>query len=117
MREPSLDERPEVARLTNLLGGSWVGLVVGVVRIGAADPTDICIEGESGPTLERGLLFEDGSIDRRFIHDPLEEIESLRCMSSRETSYAAIDSPDFTAVNLRPPPIPELFARIVSGCW
>jgi hypothetical protein len=32
-------------------------------------------------------------------------------------SYAVIDSPDFTAVSLRPLPIPELFVRIVSGCW
>lgn len=114
---PSLEERPEGALFTNLFGGSCVGLFIGADSIGAAEPFDNCIEGESGPTLDRGLLFEGGKIDNRFIQEPLEDIESLRCKSSPETSCAGTVSPDLTAISRLPPPMPELFVRIVSGCW
>jgi hypothetical protein len=41
------------------------------------------MDGESGPTLDLGLLlYELGIVDSRRIHDPLDETDSLRVPSS-----------------------------------
>lgn len=74
---PSLAERPEGSLFTNLFGGSCVGVFVGVDSIGAAELLESCMEGESGPMLDLGLLWELGNVDSLLIHELLDETESL----------------------------------------
>jgi hypothetical protein len=75
---PCADTLIDVLRLTSLLGCDCV--VVSLFEsIGAQDPFEKEIDGESGPTLDLGLpLCEPGNIENRRIHDPREDIESLR---------------------------------------
>ena len=69
---------PEVLRFTSLFGGSCGWPSNGLDSIGAAEPRDMASDGESGPTLDLGLLLREmGMVDRRLIHDPLDETESL----------------------------------------
>jgi hypothetical protein len=81
--EPLLDIDPlaalvDVARFTSLLGGNCAGLLPGFDSIGAADPWENVSDGESGPTLDLGLLFcEFGIVDNLRIQDPLDETDSL----------------------------------------
>lgn len=67
-----------VPRLTSLLGGSWESTESLWESIGAPEPWENT-DGASGPILDLGLpCCESGRIEeRRFIHDPLEDIESL----------------------------------------
>lgn len=63
--------------LTSLLGGSCCGTGPVGERIGAPEPCENDIDGESGPTLDRGLpCWESGRIDSRFIHEPFDDTES-----------------------------------------
>ena len=112
---PSLAERPEGARLTNLLGGNCVGVFVGFESIGAAEPLERLIDGESGPTLDLGLLWELGNAESLLIHDPLDDIESLLCTSSAGPSWSA-KSADFTIDNLCPLFILGACGRAVGVC-
>jgi hypothetical protein len=81
--EPLLDTDPltalvEDVRFTSLLGGSCAGLLVGFERMGTADPWENVNDGESGPTLDLGLLVcELGIVDNLRIQDPLDETDSL----------------------------------------
>ena len=61
-------------RFTSLFGGNGAGLLPVSSSIGVPEPL---IEGESGPTLDLGLLFtEIGSAESRLIQEPFEEPES-----------------------------------------
>ena len=74
---------PEGTRFTSLFGANCDALAPELGSIGAADdPLENVSDGESGPTLDLGLLPCDmGMVERRRIHDPLDEIES-RLVSS-----------------------------------
>lgn len=76
--------------MTSLFGGSWSAAVaVGPVgdKMGAAEPWEKVTDGESGPTLDRGLpCCDKGRMDRRRIQDPFDETES-------RTSSASSDGP------------------------
>lgn len=48
---------PDVALFTSLFGGSCGGVLTGSDRIGAAELWEKVNDGESGPTLDRGLLL------------------------------------------------------------
>src|SRR5690242_19819980 len=86
------DPRTEVERLTNLFGSNGDGLLP-LCNIGTADPWENVNEGESGPRLDRGLVFcEFGITDNLRIQDPFEEIESRR--SSLLSSGVDVFSPD-----------------------
>lgn len=67
-----------VPRLTSLLGGNWGTAEPSEDNMGAPEPWEKS-EGASGPILDRGLpCCESGRIEEsRFIHDPLEDTESL----------------------------------------
>jgi len=79
--------------------------------MGAAEPWEGLIEGESGPMLDRGLLFRElGIIDSRRIQEPLEEIDSLFASSSRNSAGDA-GSPGQKNECLRPP----LLLRTISS--
>ena len=73
------ESRPDVVRLTSLFGGSCEGVFVFVYKIGAAEPCDIVMDGESGPMLDLGLSpFVELCIDDNlFIHDMREETLSF----------------------------------------
>lgn len=89
------DPRIEVERLTSLLGSNGDGLRP-LGNMEAADPWENVNEGESGPTLDRGLAFcEFGIIDNLLIQDPFEEIESRR---SDLNSEADVFSPNLPSV-------------------
>jgi hypothetical protein len=47
----------DVALFTSLLGGNCAVLLFGFDNIGAAEPCENVSDGESGPTLDLGLLF------------------------------------------------------------
>lgn len=65
------------ARFTNLFGGSCAGGCPPGERIGAADPWEKVMEGESGPTLDLMLsCWDNGRIDNLRIQELLEERES-----------------------------------------
>ena len=109
--------RPDVARLTNLFEGNWAGLLPGHESMGAAETWENVSEGESGPVLERGLLFCDmGIVDSLLIHEPLEEIESLLTVSSVR-SCGDDKSPFRTIDSLLPPPLLLLSIRGLIGRW
>lgn len=95
---------PDVARFTNLFGGNCAGLLPGSERMGAAEPCENVSEGESGPTLDLGLLLCDlGLVDNLLIHDPLDDMES-RVASSPVCSCADEKSPFRTIESLLPIP-------------
>lgn len=48
---------PDVVLFTNLFGGNCAGLLAGLVSIGATEPCDTVIDGDSGPMLDLGLLL------------------------------------------------------------
>jgi len=94
-----LAARPEVVRFTSLFGGNCAGLLPGLDRIGTTEPCETVNEGESGPTLDLGLLLcEFGIVDSRLIHEPLEEIDSLRVSSSEVPKVSSCLNTD----NFRP---------------
>jgi hypothetical protein len=68
----------DVPRLTSLLGGSWEAAGPFEANMGVPEAWENR-DGASGPMLERGLpCCDKGRIEeRRFIHEPLEEMESL----------------------------------------
>lgn len=79
-----LDESPltflsEQALLTSLFGRSCAGTSEGEFNIGAPEPCERFINGESGPTLDLGLPlpFESCKVDNRLYQDPLDDNESL----------------------------------------
>lgn len=67
-----------VPRLTSLLGGNWEVDEPLLDSIGAPEPWENR-DGASGPMLDLGLpCCESGRMEEsRFIHEPLEDIESL----------------------------------------
>lgn len=120
--EPLLDigpltALPDVARFTSLFGGNCVGLTAEFDRNGAAEPLEKVREGESGPTLDLGLLFCDmGIIDSRLIHEPFDETESL-LFSSPLCSRGDDKSPFRTIESLLPLILPLLSIREIGGRW
>lgn len=65
------------ARLTSLFGGNGAAECVWE-RMGAEEPLEKVMEGESGPTLDLRLpCWDNGLKDSRLIHEPLDERESL----------------------------------------
>ncbi len=79
-RVPGLLSWAAVVRLTSLLRGCCGGTAEGD-SMGAAEPCEKVTDGESRATLDRGLpCCDSGRMDRRRIHEPLDESES------RETS-------------------------------
>ena len=122
--EPVLDIDPLTAlvddvRFTSLLGGNCAGLLAGFKSIGAADPWENVSDGESGPTLDLGLLVcEFGIVDNLRIQDPLDETESL-LVCSPIRSCGVETSLLRTTDSLRPPPLCDasvlLFERRVWG--
>lgn len=74
------ETRTDVLRLTSLFGGSDAGLPV-LFIIGAADPWEKVNEGESGPTLDLGL--------------PWDEICIVESLLIQEFLLAENDSPRF----------------------
>lgn len=66
----------EGGRFTNLFGGRR-GAEPSLGRIGADEPWEKT-DGDSGPMLDRRLpAWERGRSERRLIHEPLVEVESL----------------------------------------
>ncbi len=48
---------PDVVLFTNLFGGNCTGLFTVLDSIGATEPCDTLIDGDSGPMLDLGLLL------------------------------------------------------------
>jgi hypothetical protein len=93
----------DVTLFTSLFGAICAGLLIGSDNIGAAEPCEYISEGESGPKLDLGLSLWElfGIVDSRFIHDPLDETDSLR-PSSSVPSRADEESPYLSIENLFP---------------
>lgn len=115
--EPLLDIDPLTAlvdevRFTSLLGGNCAGLLPGFESMGAAEPWENVSDGESGPTLDLGLLVcELGIVDNLRIQDPLDETDSLLVSSPTRSCCDGI-SPLRTTERLRPPPLCDVSALV-----
>ncbi len=87
---------PDVLLFTSLLGGKCAVLLAGSDSMGTAEPWEILIDAESGPTLDRGLLLRElgilGIVDNLLIQDPLYETDSL-LVSPSSNSRGAGGSP------------------------
>ena len=80
----------EGARFTSLFG-SWCTGLKPLWSIGAVDPCENVIDGESGPTLDRGLpCCEVPMYESLLIHDDFDDIE---CLSSRTVSTVSAGFP------------------------
>ncbi len=88
----ALSACPDVLLFTSLLGGKCAVLLAGSDSMGAAEPWEILIDGDSGPTLDRGLLLRElgilGIVDNLRIQDPLDESESRVTSACRKATGA-----------------------------
>lgn len=65
-------------RLTSLFGGNGAAPVLGLGKMGADEPWENVMDGESGPMLDLTLpCWDNGRSESLLIHDPFDEKESL----------------------------------------
>lgn len=101
-------------RFTNLLGGSGPGIGPVGDSIGADEPCENVIDWQSGPVLERKLpCWDNGRIDRRLIHEPVEDIES-RVIS---TAAGSAESQCRDDACLRRLPLGGVNWELCVCCW